>query len=320
MIDRGISGQAFNCSFVLLLAATMLTASAPNDAHAKKGLGQFSEWSEPVNLGPTINTEFEDRQAAVSPSGLSLYFASDRPGGFGAYDLYVSQRSGPNDSWGPPQNLGPTINTADSERAPNFSPDGHLMFFTTDRPGYCGGFDLFVSWRKDSEDDFGWESPTNLGCSVNTEFDDGAPGYFQDPNTGIVSLYVTNTRPDGVGPPDIYLSTLRRDGSFRRAALVWELSTTHDDGRTAIRLDGLEVFFHSDRPGGVGQFNNIWTSTRETPQDAWSRPVNLGPVVNSMSRDAEPALSADGTELYFNSDRPGGSGGRDLYVTRRQRL
>ena len=63
-----------------------------------------------------------------------------------------------------------------------------------------------------------------------------------------------------------------------------------------------------------------WTSTRETAQDAWSRPVNLGPTVNSEYVQGEPALSPDGTELYFNSNRPGGFGGRDLYVTRRQQL
>jgi len=297
----------------------VLGASTPPKPDAHRGFGEFSDWSEPVNLGPTINTGFEDRQAAISPSGLSLYFASDRPG-FGAYDLYVSQRASPADPWGTPVNLGPIINTEYSERAPNFSPDGHWMYFTTDRPGYCGGFDLFVSWRKDPQDDFGWESPCNLGCAVNTEFDEGGPTYFVDPDTGVVSLYVTDTNPSGPGQPDIYLSTLRADGSFGRASLVWELSSPYDDGRTAIRLDGLEVFFHSARPGGIGQNNNIWSSTREAAQDAWSRPVNLGPVVNSTSRDAEPALSPDGTELYFNSDRPGGFGGRDLYVTRRQRL
>jgi len=305
---------------VLFAAAAVLAANLRAEAQEQGRFGEFSDWSEPVNLGPTINTEFEDRQAAISPNGLSLYFASDPPGGFGAYDLYVSQRCGLKDPWGAPRNLGPTINTASSERAPNFSPDGHWMYFTTDRPGYCGGFDLFVSWREDVEDDFAWEPPVNLGCAINTEYDDGAPGYFRDPDTGVVSLYVTNTSPDGVGPPDIYLSTLRRDGSFGRAALVWELSTTHDDGRAAIRLDGLEVFLHSDRPGGIGQFNNIWTSTRESAQDAWSRPVNLGPTVNSEYVQGEPALSPDGTELYFNSNRPGGFGNRDLYVTRRQRL
>src|SRR5215471_9797061 len=110
---------------LLLAIVTLLSLGLPGELCAQGGFGQFSDWSEPVNLGPTINTEFQDRQPAISPNGLSLYFASDRPGGFGEYDLYVSQRSSLYEPWGTPRNLGPTINTESSERAPNFSPDGH---------------------------------------------------------------------------------------------------------------------------------------------------------------------------------------------------
>src|SRR5713226_1041346 len=67
--------------------------------------GEFSDWSEPVNLGPVVNSEFNDQHPAISVDGLSLYISSDRPGGFGDMDIYVSHRASLDDDWGPPQNL-----------------------------------------------------------------------------------------------------------------------------------------------------------------------------------------------------------------------
>jgi Tol biopolymer transport system component len=310
-IERHILEPRSIFGFAILVSVT-LTSNLYAQAN-------FTNWSTPINLGDRINTPFEDRQPAITPNGLSLYFASDRPGGFGGYDLYVSQRATPNDPWGDPENLGPNVNTVSNERAPNFSPCGHWMYLVSDAPGGCGSFDIWVSWRPDTSNDFGWQPAVNLGCNVNSPDDDGGPFYFLDPNTRAVTLFLTSTRKTGLGQPDIYTSALRLDLTFGRAALLYELSTPSDDGRTTIRSDGLEVIFHSDRPGTFGE-NDLWSSTRETTQDAWSTPVNLGALVNSPQKDAEAALSADGTELYFNSTRPGGFGGRDLYVSRRERL
>src|SRR5438132_12554833 len=70
----------------------------------------LSMWSEPVNLGPVVNTSSSDRIPALSPDGLSLYLSSNRPGGIGTEDIWVSQRASLNDSWDLPQDLGPSIN------------------------------------------------------------------------------------------------------------------------------------------------------------------------------------------------------------------
>jgi hypothetical protein len=88
-----------------------------------------------VNLGPTINTSSSDNGPAFSKDGLSLYFGSSRPGGFGLMDIWVSQRDSVNDDCGAPVNLGPTINTASGDLLPALSRDGHWMFFTSTRPG-----------------------------------------------------------------------------------------------------------------------------------------------------------------------------------------
>ena len=300
-----------------------LACPLPSDAQ------QFSDWSAPVNLGPVVNTSFNDNHMAVSKDGLHLYFTSDRPGGFGGADIWVTRRASLEDNWEPPINLGPNINSGSNDGAPSFSNDGHLLFFHSARPGGCGLADLYVSHRKDKFDDFGWEPAMNLDlfgrdpqaplvCTVNSSSFDNGPSYFQD-ETGKTLLYFTSTRPGGLGDYDIYVTTLQADGTWGFATLVPELSSSYRDTRTAIRRrDGLEMILSTERPGGLGR--DLWVSTRATTQDLWSAPVNLGPTVNSTALDGAPALSWDGTTLFFFSDRPGGLGGMDLYMSTRTKL
>ncbi len=88
------------------------------------------------------------------------------------------------------------------------------------------------------------------------------------------------------------------------------------DGLTSISADGLSLFFTSDRPGRVGG-RDIWVTTRETTDDDWGEPVNLGPIVNSSSHEWGASISSDGLSLYFGSYRGGGYGGADIWVTTR---
>jgi len=283
----------------------------------------YGPWSAAVNLGPVVNSVFNDNHPAISKDGLSLYFVSNRPGGQGNNDIWVSQRPSESDPWGPPQNLGPTVNGPLSDFAPSFSPDGHRLYFHSE-PGECGLADIYVSRRQDKADDFGWREPEDLGCVVNTPYFDAGPTYFEDEATGVVTLYYTiQNRPGGLGDFDVYASTaVGDDGAFGPPVLVTELSGPFRDTRTAIRRDGLEMFLSSDvggRVGGIGSQDN-WVSTRATTQDPWSTPVNLGAAINTTSFDGAAAISFDGTTLYFFSERPGGVGGRDLYVSTRSRL
>jgi hypothetical protein len=292
---------------------------AHNICHQHR-FGQFSEWSEPMNLGSVVNSDADDEHPAISNNGLSLYISSFRPGGFGLEDIWVSQRDTLDDPWGPPQNLGPNINSDGNEFGPDFSPDGHWLFFSRRPPGALAP-QIWVSFRKDPDDDFGWRPAVNLGPDINLPgLDDNAPTFFQDHKTGVTSIYFNSIlRRDGPGDFDIYVSTQRENGTFGRAKIVQELSSPQRDTRTAIRRDGLEMFITSNRPGGSGKID-LWVATRETTLDPWLKPVNLGPAINTADDDGGPALSCDGTTLYFYSTRPRGSGGRDLYVTTRHKL
>ena len=299
--------------------ALALVIAQASSAQAQK----YSDWSVPVNLGPVINSTFGEQGPAVSKDGLSLYFYSNAPGGVGGFDIYVSQRASVDDPWGSPVNLGPTVNTTFGEGNPAFSRDGHLMFFQSDRPGGLGRADIWVSWRQHTHDDFGWETPVNLGAGVNSAADDNGPSYFEndefDGEEGAPQLFFASSRPGGLGLADIYMSEQMADGSFGPAVPVTELSSPMNDSRPSIRHDGLEIFIQSGRIGSFGQ-GDLWVATRSSTLEAWSTPVNLGSAVNTAFFDQNPYLSSDNKTLFFSSDRPGGFGVLDLYMITRTKL
>ncbi len=335
---------------VILLAGLLLTprsfsrAAQPSTTDDRARPVAFYDWSAPVNidsLGSPVNSPVMDQHPALSRKGRSLYFISNRAPGVGGLDIWVCPRASVNDPWGPPQNLGPVVNSSSTENAPTLSPDEHLLFFASNRPGGSGGTDIWVSRRQNRRDDFDWGPPVNLGPAINTAADEEGPTYFDDEETGSTDnedgptsfydeetgstvLYFTSNRPWGaadcngpkVGDFDIYASTLQDDETFGPVCLVRELSSPLRDTRTAIRRDGLEIFITSNRAMGQGLLD-LWVATRESTSEPWSTPVNLGSTVNSAFNDGAPALSFKGTTLYFYSDRPGGRGGNDLQVATR---
>lgn len=389
-----ISPTATAAALALLATLSMVRATRAQN---------YGPWSPPVNLNNVVlsdgtvcpaivNSAFNDTHPALSKDGLSLYFASTRPGGSGDYDLWVTQRDSLDDCWQTPRNLGPVVNSAFQDFAPNLSTDGHWLFFHSKRPTWlaadgvtqissCGGLDLYVSHRQDKRDDFGWENPINLGCTVNKPgFDQAGPAYFEDDTTGIRYLYFTQ-KP--IPPPgtnndnlyDIYVSTCLADlaicntqGGWGAGMSVDNLNSPFRDTRTAIRRrDGLEMILSSGRSGSL-MSENLWVSTRPavtSDQLNWATPVpincewqqnvtailssQLPPVqcpswapvdppgttifVDSNAFDGGPALSWDGTELYFFRVRPdllntvgcqdavnSAPVCRDLYVSKRTKL
>jgi hypothetical protein len=280
----------------------------PEAAKASLAAAHFSEWPAPVNLGPTINSPFVDNLAELSKDELSLYFTSNRPGGSGMLDLWVSRRAGIDESWGAPVNLGPTVNSSENDAGPNMSRDGHYLFITSARPGGFGLNDIWVFWRADVHDDFAWEAPVNLGPPINGAAFDAGPVlrrpefYFTSgPNANALDIYVSSATGNG----------------FETPHLVAELSSAAADARPALRYDRREIFFSSNRAGGFGA-DDIWGSTRQSPAAPWTAPVNLGAVINTTFFESQPSLSEDGTMLFFSSDRPGGYGAVDIYISTRR--
>jgi Tol biopolymer transport system component len=284
---------------------------------------RFSDWETPVNLGATVNSAYDELLPHLSRDGRSLYFASDRPGGSGSVDIWVSTRGSSDGPWSSPVNVTGDVNTPFNDRAPALSRDGHLLFFASDRPGGFGLQDIWVSYRRDVHDDSGWETPLNLGPGINGASNDYGPSFLENDDVGMPMLFFGSNRAGGAGTFDIYISHLLATGSFGDAHLITELSSSYVDFRATVRPDGLELFFDSGRPGppgisGIGG-RDLWVSTRPTVSHPWSAPTNVGAVVNGPFDDVFPALSSDGTTLIFASDRPDGFGGGDLFGTSRKK-
>ncbi len=309
------------CWIVPLLVCSMCLLASPSAASDDDDVPRFGPWSAPVNLGPMVNSAGVEQGPVVSNDGLSLYFAWS-PLGTGA-DIYVSQRVSVNDPWGPPQKLGPNINTPFHDVNPALSPDGHSLYFQSNRPGGSGAGDIYVSRRHNKRDDFGWQPAENLGTGVNSFAGERNPCVFEDDGTGEITLYFDSNRPGGIGGFDIYSSELQPDETFGPAVLVEELSSPWNDQGPGNRRDGLEIYIGSDRPGTLG-LEDLYVSTRTNTSEPWSEPVHLGSVVNFVGHDTQPSLSFDGTALYFTSaarpENVGGQGFFDLWVTTRTKL
>jgi hypothetical protein len=300
-----------------------------DDGHGRdKCRLEFSLWSAAVNLGPPINTTVGEFGGALSPDGLALYFNSNRPGSAGT-DLWFSRRPCRECPWGPALNLGPTLNGPDAEGGPEFSADGRLLFFASGgRPDGFGLRDIYVSRRDDPDDDFGWGPPVNLGPHVNTSIDEGGVAYFRGAGGGKATLYFHRglTVAAGDNSTEIYAVELSPGGEPREPAVaVAELNDPSEQDQTpAVRDDGREIIFSSSRAGGAGgsgiMRTDLWSSTRRSIRDAWSRPEYLGTPLNTTGTELDASLSRDGLVLLFFSGRTGGVGVNDIWMSTRTRI
>jgi Tol biopolymer transport system component len=257
----------------------------------------------PTNLGPMVNSSANEGSPHISADGLELYFHSDRPGGYGDADIWVSTRATTDDEWGEAVNLGPVVNSSAAEVAPSISADGLTLYFCdwgAPRPGGQGKSDLWVTTRATKDD--AWGEPVNLGPTVNSPEQDGTPVISADG----LELYFESDRPGGFGSDDLLVAkraTTQDDwgppvnpGSTLNSA-DWEHCPT-------ISSDGLTLFFDLGVPG------DLMVTTRATLGDDWGKPVNLG---HAESDHYASCISADGATLYFASKWPGGSGGNDIW-------
>jgi len=158
---------------------------------------QESKYQELADLGRNINSrEYREEGACISTNRDTLYFASDRPGGFGGFDIYFSLKL-PNDEWGPPQNIGASINTEYDENYPNLAENGSVMYFCSQGHNSMGGYDIFSSY-KDSLNN--WQNPANLGYPLNTIYDDRTITMVPSKRYA----YISTRRSDSFGGLDIY--------------------------------------------------------------------------------------------------------------------
>lgn len=152
------------------------------------------EWVDIVNLGQLVNSEYWDSQPSLSADGQTLYFASDRPGGSGGVDIYVSTKT--REGWTRAKNVGSPINTSADEMAPIIASDNKTFTFASNRPGSMGGFDIYFTKVNNSN----FSEPRNAGAPINSSSDELF--YVPLQNTNIA--YFSSNREGGEGGLDIY--------------------------------------------------------------------------------------------------------------------
>lgn len=157
-------------------------------------------WTNIHNLGPNVNSDAWESQPSLGSDGRTLYFASDRRGGLGGTDIYVSVRDG--DGWSRAVNAGAAVNTPADEMSPSIAPDGKSLFFASKGHGGAGGFDLFAA-TGGGDRGTGWGAIENLGTPINSSADEfyfvslpnSTNAYFVSDRNGDMDIMIAYPNP-----------------------------------------------------------------------------------------------------------------------------
>lgn len=256
------------------------------------------EFTEPQQLAESTGSPHTSTNPRISADGLTLLFDSNRPGGFGDFDLWMSHRDSVDAAWQPSVNLGPHVNSAEDESSGFISDDGLTLAFTSKRPGGHGRDDIWISTRGSVDEAFG--EPVNAGLGVNSPVRDSHPWLSAD---GRLLLF-SSQRQGGYGGYDLWFSTRNSlNEEFGEAFNAGRhVNSRHQEGHGALSPDGELLYFESTRPGGVGDYD-IWISRRQSapvpPQLANASPLIPGPWPPSSTGTGQ--LLDSGQELGHSS-------------------
>ena len=182
-------------SYIITDNSSKSTPSSTSDLYYSN-YSDSTLWTAPIKFGGTINSEYQELSACFSVDKKTLYFSSNRPGGYGGFDLYKARQL-PNGIWGTPVNLGPIINTKHNESAPFMHADGETFYFSSEGHSTMGGFDIFKSYERANKY---WSTPENVGYPINTVEDDIYFTISKDRKSG----YYSSDRQGSLGGQDIF--------------------------------------------------------------------------------------------------------------------
>ena len=277
-------------------------------------------WSRPENLGRNINSRAWESQPSLSADGRTLYFVSDRKGGMGRRDIYVTQRQ-PDGEWAPAQNLGGEINTPRDEVSPFIHVNGQTLYFASNgRPGF-GGFDLYVTEREQQQ----WRTPKNLGYPINTYQDqaslfitaDGRDGYYsneQNRDNNAVrseiyrfelpeeirvkyrSSYVKGTVYNAVTKEplgaDIELVDLKQQQTVSQVQ-----SDSVDGGYLMVLTEGADYALYVDKENFL--FKSLTFDFAAQPGEAVPQPITIDVYLDPVEKGRETVLN----NIFFDTDK-----------------
>ena len=261
------SATAEGCAFVarselsLYVVATRPGGFGGQDIHVSQRDNPSEPWGPLVNLGPAINTAFNELCPTLSIDGHRLFFVSDRPGGFGKQDLYLARRQNKRDDfgWQLPWNLGGTVNSADNDFTPTLFEDDDsgevTLYFSSDRPGGPGLVDIYSSVALEA-DTFDWAV---LVAELSTSAIDERPNVRRDG----LEMFFDSNRPGSLGSTDLWVATRENTDEpwSEPVNLGASVNSTSAETRPSLSFDGTILYFGSSRPGGSGS-SDIYATTR----------------------------------------------------------
>jgi prepilin-type processing-associated H-X9-DG protein len=250
--------DCFSCEGLEMYVSSFRSGGyGDGDLWVLKRASKDEGWGPPENLGPAVNSSKEDSCPCLSADGLTLYFCSNRPNGYGYTDIYTTTRTTRNTPWGPPMNLGPNLNSSAYDYVPWITTDGIELYFASSRAGGYGEADIYVARRPTTNDQ--WGDPVNLGPTVNFAYFDGHLSLSAD---GLLLFFADDAlytpRPGGYGGGDMWMS--------RRAnpAAPWQtpvnlgptVNGSASDFHPRVSPDGRTLYFATLRDRNVSTLDS----------------------------------------------------------------
>lgn len=269
---------------------------------------------EIVNMGPGVNSRFDEYAPAVTADGKTLLFTSRRSDGTGGEideggdykfyeDIYVTTWNEQKQMWTNAEGVEGDVNTPTYDAVLSVAPDGNSMFVYRNNANSAGS--IFIS--KYNRNDNTWRSPEMMPKPINSSYFESSCSITSDGNT----FYFISERPEGMGQGDIYVSERGANGKWSKPQNLGPIINTElDEKFVYIHPNGKTLFFASDGHQTLGSYD-IFRS--EFVNGKWSIPVNLGYPINTVNEESTFSLSGDNQTMFIAAEYSDALGERDLY-------
>jgi len=266
-----------------------------------------------INLGDSINTEFNEYNPSLAADGLTLIFTSRRPettgkkqdpdDGLFLEDIYISYRNPETGHWSEAHQVEGNLNTDAHDANLCLSPDGNQMFVYRNM-GERGSGEIYLSKLSRNGK---WSAAKKVEGEINSSYFESSACLNPDGNK---LYFVSEREKKGFGMGDIYISKKVDKKWASPENLGPEINDEYDQIGIFIHPDGKTLYFASDNPKGMGGYD-IYKSS--LVNDKWSAPENLGYPINTHGDERFIHLSTDGNSAWISSNRLGGKGGIDIW-------
>lgn len=266
------------------------------------------------NMGPDVNTRFDEYAPSITADGKKLLFTSRRSDATGGEideggdykffeDIYVTEYDAAEEEWSTAKGVDGAVNTPQYDAVLSVAPSGDEMFVYRNNANSAG--DIFTSKYNKSSNE--WMAPEKMPRPINTSYFESSCSITADGKT----FYFISERPEGLGQGDIYVSERGGNGAWSKPRNLGKVVNTElDEKFVFIHPNGKTLFFASDGHQTLGSYD-IFRS--EFVNGQWSIPVNLGYPINTVNEESTFSLRGDNLRMYIAAEYPDALGERDLY-------